>query len=73
MPPMSENQVISSVTVVRMSKNEMDPAANTQQFRAFAQGGGTEPAGPRISIGMIIIIVVALIVVAAAIAGIALA
>jgi hypothetical protein len=55
-----------------MSKNEMDPAASTQQFRAFAQSSQPEPSGPRVPVGMIVLIAVVVAVVAAVIAGIAL-
>jgi hypothetical protein len=60
--------VIASVTVVRMSEHETDPARNTQQFRAFAQSAPAE-SGQRISVGLIILIVAAIAAVVAVIAG----
>jgi hypothetical protein len=50
-----------------MARNEQDPAASTQQFRAFAKGGGeTAKQGP--NTGLIIGAVIAVIVVVAVIA-----
>ena len=63
--------MIASVTVVRMSEHETDPARNTQQFRAFAQGASAE-SGHRISIGLIILAVAAIAAVVAVIAGLTL-
>jgi hypothetical protein len=48
-----------------MARNEQDPAANTQQFRAFASRG--DAAGQRTNTGLIITIVVAGLLVAIAV------
>jgi hypothetical protein len=54
---------------MRMPENEVDPAGNTQQFRAFVQKGDGETAQPPTSnLGMIISVtgvIVVLVVVAA--------
>ena len=40
---------------MRMPENEVDPARNTQQFRAFVQKGESEAvAPPRTNVGLII-------------------
>lgn len=64
-------QLIGYVTVVRMSEHEKDPAANTQQFRAFAQRAQPD-SGRRMSVGLVILAVVAVAAVAAVVAGLAL-
>jgi hypothetical protein len=53
-----------------MAKNEQDPAASTQQFRAFANSG--ESARQRSNTGLIIGVVVGVVVVLAVIAVVAL-
>lgn len=52
--------------VGRMARNEQDPAASTQQFRAFANTGDSAGQGPNIA--LIITIVAGLVVVIAVIA-----
>ncbi len=48
----------------KMARNEQDPAANTQQFRAFARGGETAAAkGPNTAL-IISLIVGALVIIA---------
>lgn len=63
--------MIASVTVVRMSEHETDPAANTQQFRAFAQGAPAD-SSRRISVGVILLALVAVAAAAAVVAALAL-
>jgi hypothetical protein len=53
-----------------MARNEQDPAASTQQFRAFANSGEAARQSPKT--GLIIGVVVGVIVVVAVIAVIAL-
>jgi hypothetical protein len=60
----------SSTRVGHMARNEQDPAASTQQFRAFANSGEAARQGPKT--GLIIGAVVGVIVVVAVIAVIAL-
>jgi hypothetical protein len=47
-----------------MPDNEIDPAGNTQQFRAFVHRGGGEPAAKRGNAGLMIGVAVAVVVVA---------
>lgn len=49
-----------------MPKNEQDPAASTQQFRAFADRGDAAPSGP--NTGLIIGLAVGVLVVVVAVA-----
>src|ERR671930_167147 len=51
-----------SVTVLGMPDNEMDPAGNTQQFRAFVQQGTGEPAAKGGNTGLIVGVVAAVVV-----------
>jgi hypothetical protein len=53
-----------------MAKNEQDPAANTQQFRAFANRGEAAQKSP--NTGVIIGVVAGVIIVIAVIAVLAL-
>jgi hypothetical protein len=57
-----------SVTVLGMPDNEIDPAGNTQQFRAFVQHGAREPAAKRggnagLMIGVAVVVVIVAVVV----------
>jgi hypothetical protein len=49
-----------------MARNEQDPAANTQQFRAFANRGDGARRGP--NTGVIVVLVAGVVVVLAVIA-----
>jgi hypothetical protein len=49
-----------------MARNEQDPAASTQQFRAFANRGETARRGP--NTGVIVALVAGVVVVLAVIA-----
>jgi hypothetical protein len=51
-----------------MARNEQDPAASTQQFRAFASRGGGEAAKKGPNTGLIIGLVIGVVVVVAVIA-----
>jgi tetrahydromethanopterin S-methyltransferase subunit F len=54
-----------SVTVLGMPDNEIDPAGNTQQFRAFVQGGPRDQATKSgANAGLIIGVAVAVVIVA---------
>jgi hypothetical protein len=48
-----------------MPRNEQDPAASTQQFRAFASNGETQRQGPKTAliVGLGVVVVIALIAV----------
>lgn len=61
-----------SVTLVAMPENEMDPAASTQQFRAFAQAGQAEDSGSRVNLSLIVAAVAALVAIVAVIAVVSL-
>ena len=52
--------------VGRMARNEQDPAASTQQFRAFANSGETARKGP--NTGLIVAVVAGVVVALAVIA-----
>ena len=54
-----------------MARNEQDPAASTQQFRAFANSGEAARQGRKtgLIIGMVGVIVVVLAVIAVAVLG----
>jgi hypothetical protein len=51
-----------------MARNEQDPAASTQQFRAFASRNGGEAAKQGPNAGVIIALAVGVIVVVAVVA-----
>lgn len=51
-----------------MARNEQDPAASTQQFRAFANRGGGEAAKQGPNTGLIVGLVIGVVVVVAVIA-----
>jgi hypothetical protein len=55
-----------------MPENEMDPAASTQQFRAFAQAGQAEDSGSRVNLSLIVAAVAALVAIVAVIAVVSL-
>jgi hypothetical protein len=62
-----------SVTVLGMPDNEIDPAGNTQQFRAFVHRGGGEPAtksggNTGLMIGVVVAVVIVAVVIGLAIA-----
>lgn len=64
----------ASVTLVRMSKKEFDPAATTQQFRAFVKRGeDTQSSGGRLNplliVGVAGVLLVALIILAVLLMG----
>jgi hypothetical protein len=50
-----------------MPDYEPDPAASTQQFRAFVQKGGSEPAAKSGNTGLVIGVVAAVVIVGAVI------
>jgi hypothetical protein len=55
-----------------MPDNEIDPAGNTQQFRAFVQHGTREPAtksggGAGLMIGVVAVVVIVAVVVGLAV------
>jgi tetrahydromethanopterin S-methyltransferase subunit G len=54
-----------------MARNEQDPAASTQQFRAFANSGEGARQGRKtgLIIGMVVGVVVVLAVIAVAVLG----
>ncbi len=52
----------------KMARNEQDPAANTQQFRAFAKGGETASTAKGPNTTMIITAIVGAVVVIAVVA-----
>ncbi|MFB9836435.1 hypothetical protein [Actinoallomurus acaciae] len=51
-----------------MARNEQDPAASTQQFRAFASRNGGEAAKKSPNTGMIIGLVIVVVVIVAVVA-----
>ncbi len=51
-----------------MARNEQDPAASTQPFRAFANRGGGEVAKQGVNTGLIAGVVIGVIVVVAVVA-----
>jgi hypothetical protein len=57
--------------VLGMPDNEIDPAGNTQQFRAFVQHGTREPATKSGGNAGLMIGVVVAVVVVAVVAGLA--
>ncbi|MGH3380910.1 MAG: hypothetical protein ACRDP6_39860 [Actinoallomurus sp.] len=54
-----------------MPRNEQDPAASTQQFRAFASNGESARRGS--NTGLVVGVVVAVVVVVLVVAGVVLA
>ena len=67
MPEKPHELVDASSMVGRMPTNEQDPAASTQQFRAFAsRGGDTAAKGTRT--GLVIGLVIGVIAVVAVVA-----
>jgi hypothetical protein len=51
-----------------MARNEQDPAANTQQFRAFANRGGADAARRGPNTGVIVALIAGVVIVVAVIA-----